>query len=60
MGKSRQPRFEAHNMHSFLVLFRLKKVVRLKPSVAEEGVTECTWEFATPPKFHFLYCGQNG
>ena len=47
-------------MHSFLVLFRLKKVVRLKPSVAEEGVTECTWEFATPPKFHFLYCGQNG
>ena len=34
-------------MHSFLVLFRLKKVVRLGILVKGKGVTESTWEFAT-------------
>ena len=42
-------------MHSFLVLFRLKKVARLKTLVAEEGVTECACEFSTPPKCRVLY-----
>ena len=37
LGRPHRPGFEAHTMHSFLVLFRLKKVVRRQILVAEEG-----------------------
>ena len=48
LSRPRQPGFGTQTMHSFLVLFHLIKVVRLRILVEEEGGQRAyMWKFAS-------------